>query len=238
MAKSKKSSLKEEEVVTISDRINNIVQAYEKISKGDGNIMVMDKDAIIKDIPVIPSGIFSLNRILGVGGYPQGRIIEIYGQPSSGKTTTCLQAISAAQKFGGLCAFLDVEHALDILYATKLGVKVDELLFIQPDSGEEALSSAQHLAELLGPGDMIVVDSVAALTPQAELDGEMIDQQIGLQARMMSKAMRKLTGIVSKRGVTLVFINQTRQKIGGMSYGNNEVTCVSPNTMVELVIED
>jgi recombination protein RecA len=174
------------------------------------------------EVTTIPSGSILLDEALGVGGYPKGRIIEIYGPESSGKTTLALHAISEAQKMGGIAAFIDAEHALDPVYAKALGVNIDELWVSQPDTGEQALEIAESLVRS-GAVDVIVVDSVAALTPQAEIDGDMGDSHMGLQARLMSQALRKLTGTISKSGSSLIFINQIRMKIGVM-FGNPETT--------------
>ena len=174
------------------------------------------------DVDVIPSGSLLLDEALGVGGYPKGRIIEIYGPESSGKTTLALHAIAECQKQGGRAAFIDAEHALDPVYAKNLGVDIDELILSQPDSGEQALEIAEMLANS-GAIDLLIVDSVAALVPQAELDGEMSDNSVGMQARLMSKAMRKLAGILNKNECAIIFINQLREKVGVM-YGNPETT--------------
>ena len=174
------------------------------------------------DVDVIPSGSIALDYILGVGGYPKGRVIEIYGPESSGKTTFALHAIAEVQKKDGKAAFIDAEHAIDPLYAQNLGVNIDELILSQPDSGEQALEITEMLAKS-GAIDLIVVDSVAALVPQAELNGEMGDAQVGLQARLMSKALRKLTAVLNKSSCTIIFINQLREKVGIM-FGNPETT--------------
>ena len=174
------------------------------------------------DVDVIPTGSILLDQALGVGGYPRGRIIEIYGPESSGKTTLALEAIAEAQRKGGRAAFVDAEHAIDPDYAHKLGVNIDELILSQPDSGEQALEIVEMLAAS-GALDIIVVDSVAALVPQAELDGEMSDNQVGLQARLMSKGMRKIAGVLNRTGTVVIFINQLREKVGVM-YGNPETT--------------
>lgn len=174
------------------------------------------------EVDVVPTGSAALDDALGVGGYPRGRVIEIYGPESSGKTTLTLHAIAEMQKMGGTAAFVDAEHALDVTYAKKLGVDVDALLVSQPDCGEQALEVTETLVRS-GAVDLVVVDSVAALTPRAELDGEMGDHHLGLQARLMSQAMRKLTAITSRTGAIVVFINQVRQKIG-VTFGNGEVT--------------
>ena len=171
---------------------------------------------------VIPTGSLTLDMALGIGGYPKGRIIEIYGPESSGKTTLTLHAIAEVQKQGGTAAFIDAEHAIDPVYAKNLGVNIDELILSQPDSGEQGLEIAETLVRS-GAIDLVVVDSVAALVPQVELDGEMADQQMGLQARLMSKALRKLSGVMNKTDCTIIFINQLREKIGVM-FGNPETT--------------
>ncbi len=188
---------------------------------GKGSIMKLGEKKAL-NIDVIPTGILSLDFILGVGGFPRGRIVEIFGPESSGKTTVALHVISAAQNIGGYVAFIDAEHALDPEYAKKLGVKTDELLISQPDSGEQALEIAEMLVRS-NAVDVIVIDSVAALVPRAELEGDMGDSFMGLQARLMSQALRKLTAIVSKSNTCLIFINQVREKIG-IVYGNPEVT--------------
>ncbi len=188
---------------------------------GKGSIMKLgDRDRV--DIAVISTGSISLDIALGVGGYPRGRVIEIYGPESSGKTTLTLHAIAEAQKAGGICAFIDAEHALDPIYARKLGVNLDELIVSQPDTGEQALEIADTLIRS-GAFDLIVVDSVAALVPRAEIEGEMGDSHVGLQARLMSQALRKLTASISKSLTTIIFINQIRMKIGVM-FGNPETT--------------
>jgi recombination protein RecA len=188
---------------------------------GKGAIMRLG-DKPIEEIPVISTGSISIDKALGVGGIPRGRIIEIYGPESSGKTTLALHIVAEAQKEGGMAAFIDAEHALDPSYAKKLGVNTDELLVSQPDSGEQALEIADTLVRS-NAIDLIVVDSVAALTPKAELEGEMGDSHVGLQARLMSQALRKLTGTVSKSQTSIIFINQIREKIGVM-FGNPETT--------------
>jgi recombination protein RecA len=189
---------------------------------GKGSIMRMGQRTIDEQIEVISSGSLGLDLALGIGGFPRGRIIEIYGPESSGKTTLALHAIAEAQKRGGTCAFIDAEHALDPTYARKLGVDVDNLLISQPDAGEQALEIADTLVRS-GAIDVLVVDSVAALVPRAELEGEMGDTHVGLQARLMSQALRKLTGSVSKSKTMLIFLNQIRLKIGVM-FGNPETT--------------
>jgi recombination protein RecA len=189
---------------------------------GKGAILAMTEDAINREIDSIGSGSASLDLALGIGGYPRGRIIEIYGPEASGKTTLSLHAIAEAQKQGGVAAFIDAEHALDVGYARRLGVSVEELLVSQPDTGEQALEITDVLLRS-GAVDIVVVDSVAALVPRAEIEGEMGDHQVGAQARLMSQAMRKLTGTVSKSGTSVIFINQIRMKIGVM-FGNPETT--------------
>ncbi len=218
MAKVEKEvkSEKNEKDVMLEDALKQIEKQF-----GKGAVMKLG-DAAKLDVDVIPTGSIALDYALGIGGYPKGRIIEIYGPESSGKTTVCLHAIAEVQKQGGRCAFIDAEHAIDPTYAKRLGVKIEELLLSQPDSGEQALEIAETLVRS-GAIDLLVIDSVAALVPQAELDGEMTDMQVGLQARMMSKAMRKLSGVMSKTNTTAIFINQLREKVGIM-FGNPETT--------------
>ncbi|MBO4540930.1 MAG: recombinase RecA [Bacilli bacterium] len=200
----------------LQDALKSIEKAY-----GKGSVMKLgDRPSV--NVDVIPSGSILLDLALGVGGYPKGRIVEIYGPESSGKTTLALHAIAECQKKGGRAAFIDAEHAIDPEYAKKLGVNIDELILSQPDCGEQALEITEMLAES-GAIDIIVVDSVAALVPQAELDGMMSDNQVGLQARLMSKAMRKIAGILNKTGCLVIFINQIREKVGVL-YGNPETT--------------
>jgi recombination protein RecA len=189
---------------------------------GKGAIMRLGKDPIDREIHVVPTGSLGLDIALGIGGLPRGRVVEIYGPESSGKTTLTLHIVAEAQKRGGVCAFIDAEHALDVGYAKKLGVKTDELLVSQPDYGEQALEIADMLVRS-NAIDVIVVDSVAALTPKAELEGEMGDLQVGLQARLMSKALRKLTAVIAKSRTMVIFINQIRMKIGVM-FGSPETT--------------
>ncbi|HET9598029.1 MAG TPA: recombinase RecA [Anaeromyxobacteraceae bacterium] len=190
---------------------------------GKGSIMRLgNEEALVKDVQAVSSGSISLDIALGVGGFPRGRIIEIYGPESSGKTTLALHAVAEAQKAGGICAFVDAEHALDVGYARKLGVRTDDLLISQPDTGEQALEIAETLVRS-GAIDVLVIDSVAALVPKAELEGEMGDAHMGVQARLMSQALRKLTGTISKSQTIVVFINQIRMKIGVM-FGNPETT--------------
>ena len=214
----------EKEVVSVSDeRIKALKLAIDKIEKdfGKGAIMRLgDKPAV--SVETIPTGALALDVALGVGGVPRGRIIEVYGPESSGKTTLAQHIVAECQKKGGIAAFVDAEHALDPEYARNLGVNIDELLISQPDTGEQALDITEELVRS-GAVDIIVVDSVAALVPKAEIEGSMEDQQMGLQARLMSKALRKLTGIIGKTNTTVIFINQLRQKIGVM-YGNPETT--------------
>lgn len=198
--------------------------AMKQIDKTFGKgAMVRLGDKVQEPIEAISTGSLGLDMALGIGGVPEGRIIEIYGPESSGKTTLTLHVVAEAQKKGGICAFIDAEHALDVAYAKNLGVDVDNLLVSQPDYGEQALDILETIARS-GAVDVIVVDSVAALTPKAEIDGEMSDQQVGLQARLMSKALRKLTSILHKMNTTVIFINQIRMKIGMTGYGSPETT--------------
>lgn len=204
-------------------KIKAIDMAVSQIERqfGKGSIMRLGGGRNV-DVPVIPSGSIAINSALGIGGFPRGRVVEVYGPESSGKTTVALHAIAEAQKLGGTAVFIDAEHAMDSTYAEKLGVNIDDLLVSQPDSGEQALEIAEVLVRS-GGIDIMVVDSVAALVPRAELEGEMGDSHVGLQARLMSQALRKLTGIVSKSRTCLIFINQIREKIGVM-FGNPETT--------------
>ena len=204
-----------------ADALKNALKQIEK-DYGKGAIMRLGDASANMNVEVIPTGIIPLDIALGVGGVPRGRIIEIYGPESSGKTTVTLHMIAQAQKEGGIAAFIDAEHALDPVYAKKLGVDIDNLLVSQPDTGEQALEIVEALVRS-GAIDLIVVDSVAALTPKAEIDGDMGDSHVGLLARLMSQAMRKLTGILSKSRTTAIFINQIREKVGVM-YGNPETT--------------
>jgi recombination protein RecA len=206
------------------DKTKMLENAISQIEKdyGKGAIMRLGSRDVLVPVSVIPTGALSIDAALGVGGVPRGRVIEIYGPESGGKTTLTLHIIAEAQKMGGQAAFIDAEHALDPIYARKLGVDVDNLLVSQPDNGEQALEIAQKLIQS-GAVDVIVVDSVAALVPRAELEGDMGDPQMGLQARLMSQALRKLTAIVSKSHTCLIFINQIREKIGVM-FGNPETT--------------
>jgi recombination protein RecA len=215
----------EDEMPVAPEKEKAIELAVSSIEKafGKGSIMRLgNEEALVKDIQAISTGSISLDIALGVGGLPRGRIIEIYGPESSGKTTLALHAVAEAQKAGGICAFVDAEHALDVTYARKLGVRTDDLLISQPDSGEQALEIAETLVRS-GAIDVLVVDSVAALVPRAELEGEMGDAHMGVQARLMSQALRKLTGTISKSSTIVIFINQIRMKIGVM-FGNPETT--------------
>src|SRR6059058_3920556 len=206
------------------ERIRAVDLAVGQIEKqfGKGSIMRLGQKGAIQPIDAISTGAISIDYALGVGGVPRGRVIEIFGPESSGKTTLALQVIAEAQKTGGMAAFVDAEHALDAAYAQKLGVDLDNLLVSQPDNGEQALEIVEVLIRS-GGVDVVVVDSVAALVPRAEIEGEMGDAQMGLQARLMSQALRKLTGVVSKSKTCLIFINQLREKIGVM-FGNPETT--------------
>lgn len=206
-----------------SDKSKALELALSQIEKefGKGAIMRLGESAH-QQVEAIPTGIIGLDIAIGVGGIPKGRIIEIFGPESSGKSTLCLQIISSSQKDGGVCAYIDAEHAMDPVYAVKLGVDIDKLLISQPDSGEQSLEIAEKLVRS-NAVDIVVVDSVAALTPRAEIEGEMGDSHMGLQARLMSQALRKLTAIVSKSRTSIIFINQLRQKIGIM-FGNPETT--------------
>ena len=206
-----------------SEKLKALQAAMDKIEKsfGKGSIMKMGDDHV-QEVEIIPTGSIALNAALGVGGYPKGRIIEIYGPESSGKTTLAIHAIAEAQKAGGIAAFIDAEHAFDRFYAAKLGVDIDNLWISQPDNGEQALEIAEQLIRSSAI-DIIVIDSVAALTPKAEIEGDMGDNKVGLQARLMSQALRKLTSAISKTNTTCIFINQLREKIGVM-FGNPETT--------------
>jgi len=220
MAKEKETT----EVNTpVNEKLKALQAAMEKIEKsyGKGSIMKMGDEAVV-DVSVISSGSIALNVALGVGGYPRGRVIEIYGPESSGKTTLAIHAIAEAQKAGGIAAFIDAEHAFDRFYAEKLGVDIENLWISQPDSGEQALEITEQLIRSSAI-DIIVIDSVAALTPKAELEGEMGDSKMGLQARLMSQALRKLTAAINKTNTTCIFINQLRDKIG-VVFGNPETT--------------
>lgn len=219
-------AVKEKDTETLSpsdERSKALKLAIEKIEKdfGKGSIMKLGDKATV-NVDAIPTGALALDVALGIGGVPRGRIIEIYGPESSGKTTLAQHIVAECQKKGGIAAFVDAEHALDPEYARNLGVKVDDLLISQPDTGEQALDITEELVRS-GAVDVVVVDSVAALVPKAEIEGSMEDQQMGLQARLMSKALRKLTGVIGKTNTTVIFINQLRMKIGVM-YGNPETT--------------
>ncbi len=212
-----------EKVQVSADKLKVLSAVMDKIEKdfGKGSIMRMSSETVA-DVPVIPTGSITLDMALGVGGYPKGRVIEIFGPESSGKTTLAIHAIAEAQKAGGIAAFIDAEHAFDPYYAQKLGVDVDNLLVSQPDNGEQALEIADSLIRSSAI-DIIVIDSVAALTPKAEIEGDMGDSKMGLQARLMSQALRKLTASISKTKTVCIFINQLRDKIG-VVYGNPETT--------------
>ena len=221
-----KKDLKNEQISAqspISEKLKALQAATEKIEKsfGKGSIMKLGEDNI-EAVDVIPTGSIGLNAALGVGGYPRGRIIEIYGPESSGKTTLAIHAIAEAQKAGGIAAFIDAEHAFDRFYAAKLGVDIDNLWISQPDNGEQELEIAEQLIRSSAI-DIIVIDSVAALTPKAEIEGDMGDNKVGLQARLMSQSLRKLTSSINKTNTTCIFINQLREKIGVM-FGNPETT--------------
>ena len=209
--------------MSVKEKLKAVKEAISNIEKqfGKGAIMALGEQRH-EQVPVFGTGCPSLDRALGCGGYPRGRIVEIYGPESSGKTTLTLHAIAECQRAGGVAAFIDAEHALDVHYARALGVDVDQLLISQPDTGEQALEIAETLVRS-GGVDLLVVDSVAALVPKAEIDGEMGDQHMGLQARLMSQALRKLTGITHRTGTTVFFINQLRMKIGVM-FGSPETT--------------
>ena len=223
MAKKDELNFEEGGQAEVNAKLKALQAAIAKIEKdfGKGAIMKMG-DQNVEPIEVIPTGSIGLNAALGVGGYPRGRIIEIYGPESSGKTTLAIHAIAEVQKTGGIAAFIDAEHAFDRFYAAKLGVDVDNLFISQPDNGEQALEIADQLIHSSAI-DLIVIDSVAALTPKAEIDGDMGDNKVGLQARLMSQALRKLTSAISKTRTTCIFINQLREKIGIM-FGNPETT--------------
>ena len=205
------------------DKLKALELTLGKLEKSYGKGVVMKLgDKVQENISSIPSGSIGLDAALGVGGYPKGRVIEIYGPESSGKTTLTIHAIAEVQKQGGIAAFIDAEHAFDATYASNLGVKIDELLISQPDNGEQALEVADHLISS-GAVDLVVIDSVAALTPRSEIEGEMGDSKMGLHARLMSQALRKLTATINKTGCTCIFINQIRMKIGVM-FGSPETT--------------
>ena len=206
-----------------ADKMKALQLTMDRLDKtyGKGTVMKLG-DEVVEKIDAIPSGSLNLDLALGIGGYPKGRIVEIYGPESSGKTTLAINAIAECQKQGGICAIVDAEHAFDKFYAENLGVDTENLLISQPDNGEQALEIADNLIRS-GAIDLLVIDSVAALTPRAEIEGEMSDSSVGLQARLMSKALRKLTGTISKTGCCCIFINQLREKIGVM-FGNPETT--------------
>ncbi len=229
MATKKTTATKTEKVVKTSEdpqeeKLKALEHALASLDKqyGKGAVMKLGENVTDQNIPVIPTGCLTLDAALGVGGIPRGRIVEIYGPESSGKTTVALHIVAEAQKAGGIAAFVDAEHALDPAYAKKLGVNIDELYVSQPDTGEQALEIAEALVRS-GALDVVVIDSVAALVPKAEIDGEMGDSFVGLQARLMSQALRKLAGIINKTGCVAIFINQLREKVGIM-YGNPETT--------------
>jgi len=223
--KEKKSVMKEqkEQVNPNTEKLKALRAAMDKIEKsyGKGSIMKMG-DSAVEEVAVIPTGSVGLNVALGIGGYPRGRVIEIFGPESSGKTTLAIHAIAEAQKAGGIAAFIDAEHAFDRFYAEKLGVDVENLWISQPDTGEQALEIAEQLIRSSAV-DIVVIDSVAALTPKSEIEGEMGESKMGLQARLMSQALRKLTAAISKTNTTCIFINQLRDKIG-VTYGSPETT--------------
>ena len=210
------SNEKEAKLKALKLTLDKLDKAY-----GKGTVMKLS-DTPVQDVDAIPSGSLGLDLALGIGGYPRGRVVEIYGPESSGKTTLSLHAIAEAQKAGGIAAFIDAEHAFDRFYAEKLGIDLDNLIISQPDHGEQALEIADNLVRS-GAIDIIVIDSVAALTPKSEIEGEMGDSKMGLQARLMSQALRKLTGSINKTNCTMIFINQLREKIGVM-FGNPETT--------------
>ncbi|MGJ8683927.1 MAG: recombinase RecA [Nonlabens sp.] len=216
MAEKKDDKEKEAKLKALKLTLDKLDKAY-----GKGAVMKLGDKQVV-DVDSIPTGSLALNAALGVGGYPRGRVVEIYGPESSGKTTLTLHAIAQAQKAGGIAAFIDAEHAFDRFYAEKLGVDIDNLIISQPDHGEQALEIAENLIRS-GAIDIIVIDSVAALTPKSEIEGEMGDSKMGLHARLMSQALRKMTGTISKTNCTVMFINQLREKIGVM-FGNPETT--------------
>ncbi len=216
MSEKKENKVNQERLKALQLTMDKIEKSY-----GKGTIMRMG-DAVIESVPVIPSGSISLDLALGVGGYPKGRVVEIFGPESSGKTTLAIHAIAEVQKMGGIAAFIDAEHAFDRFYAEKLGVNIADLLISQPDNGEQALEISDQLIRSSAV-DLVVIDSVAALTPKAEIEGEMGENKLGLQARLMSQALRKLTSNISKTNTCCIFINQLREKIGVM-FGNPETT--------------
>ncbi len=224
MAKKETSKNAKDAGSAVSAKLSALQAALDKIEKNYGRGAVMKLgDDVVEDVDVIPTGSIGLNYALGVGGYPRGRIIEIFGPESSGKTTLAIHAIAQAQKNGGVAAIIDAEHAFDRFYAEGLGVDVNNLLIAQPDTGEQALEIAEQLIRSSAI-DILVVDSVAALTPKSEIEGEMGDRNVGLQARLMSQAMRKLTGAISRTNTCCIFINQLREKIGGTMFGPAETT--------------
>ena len=222
MSETKKDTVKEESDKDKKKSLDATVSAIEK-QFGKGSIMRLDDDSRVQDVRAVSTGSIALDSALGVGGFPRGRVVEVYGPEASGKTTLALHAIAENQREGGTTAFVDAEHAFDPTYAKGLGIKTDELLFSQPDFGEQALEIVDQLIKSSAV-DMVVVDSVAALTPKAELDGEMGDKHVGLQARLMSQALRKITSSVSRSKTTVIFINQLRMKIGVPSYMSPETT--------------
>lgn len=224
MEKKKPAGKKDKELDPAKSKLNALAQAMGQIEKnfGRGAIMKLG-DEVVEDVDVIPTGSIGLNFALGVGGFPRGRVIEIFGPESSGKTTLAIHAIAEAQKAGGIAAIIDAEHAFDRFYAEKLGVDVNNLLMAQPDNGEQALEIAEQLIRSSAI-DILVIDSVAALTPKSEIDGVMGDKNVGLQARLMSQAMRKLSGAISRTNTCCIFINQLREKIGGSMFGPSETT--------------
>jgi recombination protein RecA len=207
-----------------SDKLRQLKTVCQSIEKqfGRGSIMPLGDESVAEPVSVLPSGSLAVDLATGIGGYPRGRIVEVFGPESSGKTTLALHAIAEAQRSGGICAFIDAEHALDVAYAKQVGVEVDKLLVSQPDTGEQALDITEALVRS-GAVDLVVVDSVAALVPRAEIEGEMGDAHMGLQARLMSQALRKLTAVAHRTGTMLLFINQLRQKIG-VTFGSPETT--------------
>ena len=224
MAKKETKKSAKEATGTQNTKLSALQAALDKIEKNYGRGAVMKLgDDVVDDVEVIPTGSIGLNYALGVGGYPRGRIVEIFGPESSGKTTLAIHAIAQAQKNGGVAAIIDAEHAFDRFYAEGLGVDVNNLLIAQPDTGEQALEIAEQLIRSSAI-DILVVDSVAALTPKSEIEGEMGDRNVGLQARLMSQAMRKLTGVISRTNTCCIFINQLREKIGGTMFGPSETT--------------
>lgn len=211
-------------LMELENKLKTLKAVIQSVDKqfGRGSLMQLGDEDCVEPVAVIPTGSFALDLATGVGGIPRGRIVEVYGPESSGKTTLALHAIAEAQKNGGVCAFIDAEHALDVNYAKLIGVQIEQVLISQPDTGEQALEIAEMLVRS-GAIDLVVIDSVAALTPKAEIEGDMGDQHMGLQARLMSQALRKLTGIAHRTGTTILFINQLRQKIG-VTFGNPETT--------------